>query len=238
MRYAPRTLQSPSPSVVGVDPARSRCRARAFARAAWIDGPAASMLSFAAPLARCSGTAHQPPVESSTISQQLAGQAASLVWYLGDCNLNSSSFRTAPRVSSSAADLTAAGCADHGVAAVRSIASQPTRRSGFGDVSDAGQAANLRATQPLYGRGDLPAPARGVATSSTEGRDLKSRGSRTRDGSVSGPGSSGTAGPPAKHVLYRGLGMVPFRLLVRFKVFQLAGVAAVVIPISTFLSQV
>ena len=39
-------------------------------------------------------------------------------------------------------------------------------------------------------------------------------------------------------MLYRGLGMVPFRLLVRFKVFQLAAVAALAIPISTFLSEV
>ena len=32
--------------------------------------------------------------------------------------------------------------------------------------------------------------------------------------------------------------MVPFRLLVRFKIFQLAGVAALAVPINTFLSEV
>lgn len=32
--------------------------------------------------------------------------------------------------------------------------------------------------------------------------------------------------------------MVPFRLLVRFKIFQLAGVAALAVPINTFLSDV
>lgn len=42
----------------------------------------------------------------------------------------------------------------------------------------------------------------------------------------------------AKARAVRSLGMVPFRLLVRFKVFQLAAVAALAIPISTFLSEV
>ena len=45
------------------------------------------------------------------------------------------------------------------------------------------------------------------------------------------------AAAPAKHVLYRGRFMVPFRLLVRFKVFQLVGVAALAVPINTFLMQ-
>ena len=39
-------------------------------------------------------------------------------------------------------------------------------------------------------------------------------------------------------MLYRGVGMVPFRVLVRLKVFQLAGVAALAIPINTFLAEV
>ena len=45
------------------------------------------------------------------------------------------------------------------------------------------------------------------------------------------------AAAPAKHVLYQGRFMVPFRLLVRFKVFQLVGVAALAVPINTFLVQ-
>ena len=39
-------------------------------------------------------------------------------------------------------------------------------------------------------------------------------------------------------VLYRGRGMIPFRVLVRLKIFQLAGVAALAIPINTFLVEV
>ena len=39
-------------------------------------------------------------------------------------------------------------------------------------------------------------------------------------------------------VLYRGRGMVPFRVLVRLKIFQLGGVAALAIPINTFLVEV
>lgn len=38
-------------------------------------------------------------------------------------------------------------------------------------------------------------------------------------------------------VLYRGVGMIPFRVLVRLKIFQLVGVAALAIPINTFLVQ-
>lgn len=44
-------------------------------------------------------------------------------------------------------------------------------------------------------------------------------------------------GAPGKTVLYRGVGMVPFRVLVRLKIFQLAGVAGLAIPINTFLVQ-
>ncbi|BDA42295.1 hypothetical protein COCOBI_03-1820 [Coccomyxa sp. Obi] len=44
-------------------------------------------------------------------------------------------------------------------------------------------------------------------------------------------------GAAEKTVLYRGKGMVPFRVLVRLKIFQLAGVAALAIPINTFLVQ-
>lgn len=40
-----------------------------------------------------------------------------------------------------------------------------------------------------------------------------------------------------KTVLYRGFGMIPFRVLVRLKVFQLMGVASLAIPINTFLVQ-
>jgi hypothetical protein len=50
--------------------------------------------------------------------------------------------------------------------------------------------------------------------------------------------ASSQAGPQKKLVLYRGIGMVPFRVLVRLKVFQLAGVAALAIPINTFLVEV
>ena len=58
------------------------------------------------------------------------------------------------------------------------------------------------------------------------------------DAGSGGAGDAPPLPPPPKHVLYRGAGMVPFRLLVRFKVFQLAAVAALAIPISTFLSEV
>ena len=41
-----------------------------------------------------------------------------------------------------------------------------------------------------------------------------------------------------KHVLYQGRWMVPFRVLVRLKIFQLSGIAACAIPLGTFLSEV
>ncbi|KAK9817066.1 hypothetical protein WJX72_009013 [[Myrmecia] bisecta] len=40
-----------------------------------------------------------------------------------------------------------------------------------------------------------------------------------------------------REVLYRGKWMQPFRLLVRFKIFQLVGVAALVVPINTWLVE-
>ena len=41
-----------------------------------------------------------------------------------------------------------------------------------------------------------------------------------------------------KEVLYRGRWMVPFRVLVRLKIFQLAGVASLAIPLNSFLLEV
>ena len=46
------------------------------------------------------------------------------------------------------------------------------------------------------------------------------------------------SGNAERIVLYRGRGMVPFRVLVRLKIFQLGGVAALAIPINTFLVEV
>ena len=48
----------------------------------------------------------------------------------------------------------------------------------------------------------------------------------------------GKSAAPAKHVLYRGRWMVPFRVLVRLKMFQLIGIGALAVPINTFLVQV
>lgn len=39
-------------------------------------------------------------------------------------------------------------------------------------------------------------------------------------------------------VLYKGRYMLAFRMLVRFKIFQLVGIAALAIPINTFLAGV
>lgn len=44
--------------------------------------------------------------------------------------------------------------------------------------------------------------------------------------------------PQSRVVLYRGAYMQPFRLLVRFKIFQLVGIASLAIPINTFLVEV
>lgn len=43
--------------------------------------------------------------------------------------------------------------------------------------------------------------------------------------------------PQSRVVLYRGAYMQPFRLLVRFKIFQLVGIASLAIPINTFLVE-
>ena len=41
-----------------------------------------------------------------------------------------------------------------------------------------------------------------------------------------------------KIVLYKGRYMQTFRMLVRFKIFQLVGIAALAVPINTFLAEV
>ena len=46
-----------------------------------------------------------------------------------------------------------------------------------------------------------------------------------------------TAPPHQQHVLYKGRGMRPLRLLVRLKIFQLTGVAALAIPISSMIKH-
>jgi len=50
--------------------------------------------------------------------------------------------------------------------------------------------------------------------------------------------SSNDVADDTKVVLYKGRYMQTFRLLVRFKIFQLVGIAALAIPINTFLMEV
>jgi len=52
------------------------------------------------------------------------------------------------------------------------------------------------------------------------------------------PPSSNDIPDDTKIVLYKGRYMQTFRLLVRFKIFQLVGIAALAIPINTFLMEV
>ena len=47
-----------------------------------------------------------------------------------------------------------------------------------------------------------------------------------------------TSAKQERVVLYRGAYMRPFRMLVRFKIFQLVGIASLAIPINTFLVEV
>ena len=46
------------------------------------------------------------------------------------------------------------------------------------------------------------------------------------------------AGEGSRVVLYKGRYMLAFRMLVRFKIFQLVGIAALAVPINTFLAGV
>ena len=57
---------------------------------------------------------------------------------------------------------------------------------------------------------------------------------------VSRTGGDETSQPQVleKEVLYRGRWMIPFRVLVRLKIFQLAGVASLAIPLNSFLLEV
>lgn len=52
------------------------------------------------------------------------------------------------------------------------------------------------------------------------------------------PAQKPSATTQTRIVLYKGAFMRPFRLLVRFKIFQLVGIASLAIPINTFLVEV
>lgn len=47
----------------------------------------------------------------------------------------------------------------------------------------------------------------------------------------------GDVGANSPQVLYKGRWMLPFRVLVRLKIFQLGGVAACAVPLGTFLTE-
>ena len=64
---------------------------------------------------------------------------------------------------------------------------------------------------------------------------------RTEHGAATQPAQPAQKLPATaetRMVLYKGAFMRPFRLLVRFKIFQLVGIASLAIPINTFLVQV
>lgn len=92
------------------------------------------------------------------------------------------------------------------------------------------------------GAGPVCAPRAAGSDSASGAVSPAGRGQRGAFGSseeVAQPGALGAAGGGAAEpvVLYKGFGMVPFRVLVRLKVFQLAGVAGLAIPINSFLGE-
>ena len=93
------------------------------------------------------------------------------------------------------------------------------------------------------GAGGRAAPSfasRGFAASSASSDEEAPRGggaSSSADADVSKKHHADEASRTHKHVLYRGPWLLPFRTLVRFKIFQLAGVGAVSAPLSAALNN-
>ena len=210
------------------------------------------LLSSVASAAGYTSTAIQPHIGPSWSGSQFctrgvfeppARQPMSLVLLQGARTLQLFPFRTALSSACHATAEPAARCAGRNVSRARNIVGQAAGSGGSGGVSVTSPASRPRLLfQHVLPQNSCDAifiSVRGAASSSkAEAQRMDIRVSKTGGESDGGSGPRGAPGLPQKHVLYRGLGMVPFRLLVRFKVFQLAGVAAVVIPISTFLSQV
>lgn len=116
----------------------------------------------------------------------------------------------------------------------------------FGSVR--GSAAS--ATRHPQSWGQPWASAHGLSTASGSAAQPTSGGSRPPGGSTVAEPDSREGGEPGaargaagggaaqRVVMYKGFGMVPFRVLVRLKVIQLTGVAGLAIPITCFLAGV
>ena len=90
------------------------------------------------------------------------------------------------------------------------------------------------------GRAAPSSPSRGFAASSRNSSDEDAAAARGSDASSSADADvRPTRGrrETDKHVLYRGPWLLPFRTLVRFKIFQLAGVGAASAPLSAALNN-
>ena len=106
------------------------------------------------------------------------------------------------------------------------VSSSPVKPSLWTYTSSFHAASRVSHQQP-----DVPHPRRAPAESEAA--------------AASDAGTSEAQSPSAndipdntKIVLYKGRYMQTFRLLVRFKIFQLVGIAALAIPINTFLMEV
>lgn len=109
----------------------------------------------------------------------------------------------------------------HTTAGPMSIPSSPKALS-QGPDSDAPRAAAAPSRQ-------LPTPPQHLAAGLAGGHGLVDEADRD---------SGSHAVDAGKIVLYKGRYMRMFRMLVRFKIFQLVGIAALAVPINTFLAEV
>lgn len=94
-------------------------------------------------------------------------------------------------------------------------------------------------TQPLPPASDSaqPKPAQSRQPSTVQQHSAASQaGGHGADEAVRDSGSQAVGA--GRIVLYRGCYMLAFRMLVRFKIFQLVGIAALAVPINTFLAEV
>ena len=91
------------------------------------------------------------------------------------------------------------------------------------------QAAGSATSDPQAVKASQPARRQQLSAASQEG----SQCSNEADGDAEAQAVEGS-----RVVLYKGRYMLAFRMLVRFKIFQLVGIAALAVPINTFLAGV
>ena len=119
------------------------------------------------------------------------------------------------------------------------VASPLARRASLADLASwefpaafAARAVSTAASRRLPDGVGIPLDPRAPAHTHRRPLGPVARATRGHRGFAASPATPSLTSDVDKHVLYRGPWLLPFRTLVRFKIFQLAGVAAGTVPLT------